>query len=185
MKINSYGWILALIPLVASAETFYKGRDAQGNVIYSDKPIENGETITITPPPPVQVPNISQNPNNQPLTVVDPSQPISYKIGIIQPEQHFTYGFDAEDIKVVLALSPDLQGNDKIRLILNGKPYNGLFSDPNSIVIEKLPRGSYLLQAHVVDPKDVETPIAHTQIIIFYQKRGIIRRNVNTPNSVR
>lgn len=159
-----------LFAQVTFAETVYKGKDADGNVLFSDQPLPGSEKIevqpaqTYTPPP---LPNLNQDPNAKKTEGV-----ISYKINIMAPQNEATMTNDIFEIPVLLSVEPNLQKGDKIRLLLNGKQYGPLYDAPN-MIIKDLYRGTYQLIAEVISEADPSKIKGQSPAITFYQKRPI------------
>ena len=106
--------LLVLYAQAVSAEVVYKGTDKQGNTIYSDQPLQNGEQITINPIPSYSLPTLPDNQSStQQEAVVD------YKLTIIAPADQQTFPHAYQSFNVNLALTPPLQPTDQINLMVN------------------------------------------------------------------
>ncbi len=168
--------LLVLYAQAAVAETVYKGIDKQGNIIYSDKPLEGGEKITITPPPPITMPALKET---QTTTKVAPEE-VSYKLSITSPQNQQTFTNDITTIPVTLSLTPNLQAGDRINLIVNGQPF-GEYSQDLTFTLKDFPRGAYTVNAVITSEKDPSTIKAQSDSVTFYQQRAIAKRDV-APN---
>lgn len=158
---------LALYAQALFSETVYKGKDAEGNVLFSDQPVPNGEKIEVTPAQTYSAPDVSAPQTNEQQ---GPQEVTEYKISIMQPQNEATMTNDIFVIPVSLSVEPALQPGDKIRLMLNGKQYGPLY-DSLSMTLNDLFRGSYQLVAEVVSEADPSKIKGQSQGIIFFQKR--------------
>jgi len=170
MKNIIYGIVLLLVSPALLAESVYKGTDANGNVIFSDQPIQNGQKIKVQPlstysPTPVPAENTDTQDNNK-------NVPVVYELNIITPtnEQNFTN--DIVHIEVQLAILPKLQAHDAVRLILNGQPF-GEIAHATTFHLNNLSRGIYKLSAEIVSLEDPSTIKAHSDTITFFQQRSV------------
>lgn len=146
----------------------YKGRDAQGNVRYSDKPFPGAKRIRLPPssvvrrgrnqpyprqpqnlPPrngqpgilePVPAPPLERLPANLPKATV--------RFNNIENEQTFQ---NQRIIPVNFDLSRDLLPGERVDLIVDGKLYASS-SGTTQLFLENLPRGSHQIQLQIVAP---------------------------------
>ncbi len=169
----SFLLLLVLYAQAVIAETVYKGVDKQGNVIYSDKPLPNGEQITVTPPPPIEMPTVKETTTQTQSTVVDPN--LNYKLAIVSPLNHETFPHSTKDVEVKLSLTPELLPGDRINLIVNGKPY-GEYTEGLSFILKEFPRGAYTISAVITSEKDPEKVKAQSDSITYYQQRAIAKQ---------
>lgn len=164
--------MLALTAQAALAETVYRGTDSDGNVIFSDQPLPNGQRIEIQPAqtyssPPLPKTNPSNNSTSKQV------QETRYEINILEPQNNQTLTTDIQSVPVALSVVPNLQKGDKIRLLVNGKQY-GALTDSLNITIDRLDRGSYQLKAEVVSEADPSKIKGESNSITFYQRRTSI-----------
>ncbi len=166
--------VLVLFAQALTAETVYKGTDANGRTIYSDQPFPNSEKITITTtpnPPPANKPIQSTNTKPAHQEVLD------YKVSITEPTDQQTFTNDITSIEVKVSITPKLAPNDRIHLEINGEPF-GEYSQATNFVLNQFPRGTYLIQAVITSADYLKTPIAKSQTVTIYQQRAIARRDV-------
>jgi hypothetical protein len=165
--------MLVLFVQASFAETVYKGTDANGNTVYSDQPIEHGEKIEITVPPAYKLPPVSQDNNETPSK----DKIIDYKVSITEPSDQQTFTNDITSIEVKLAIDPQLQKSDQVRLIVNGQPFGGASNAP-TFVLNQLPRGAYSITAEIFSINDPSKIRGKSQTITFFQQRAIAKRDV-------
>lgn len=111
---------LLLLSISASAG-LYKGLDADGNTVYSDKPFDNAEKIT---PPPITVVDAPKVPaKTESVTEKETVADTSYKsFRITSPKNNATI-WNNPDLTIQLTVTPKLntQAGDNIWLLLDGK----------------------------------------------------------------
>jgi hypothetical protein len=166
-------WVLALYTQAPLAETVYKGTDAEGNTVYSDKPLPNGEKIDVAPvqtySPPPQV-----MPSYQPQASSPATYAIPYQLSIASPADQTTYDSGVENVDVAVSLNTGLQKGDGIRILLNGVP-TGEPTQARSFALGRLYRGEYKIQAEVVSVNDPNQVKAQSEPITIYQQRAVVR----------
>jgi len=156
------------------AETVYRGTDANGNTVYSDKPLPNSEKIeiapvqTYTPPPPSPSPDLA----------IENEAPIEYQISIIDPLDQDTFPHSTASIPVKIEVSPALGKGDEIRLLVNGEPYGAPSKTP-VFELKELYRGAYQLKAEIVSISDPTHPKAESNPITIYQQRASVFNKKN------
>jgi len=100
----------------------YKGLDAEGNVVYSDKPFDNAEQINPPPITVVDAPKVTPKAEKteNPETAVDTRY---QSFSIASPTNNQTI-WNNPDLKVQLKVSPKLntEAGDNIWLLLDGSP---------------------------------------------------------------
>ena len=157
-------FLLLLLSSLVSAQV-YKWVDADGGVHYSDEPRAGAKAITLpeisiytfdmpkwepTPKPkkvPVQVPD----PEPEPEVATAPPPRVGYRSFRIEqpPNDHWITG-EQPRLAVQLSLDPGLQGEDWIRLYLDGRVYLDRLKAAEAEVTGFAP-GSHILEARVVD----------------------------------
>ena len=159
---------------VCVAETVYKSTHAQGVPEFSDLPTPNSQTIEVQPAQTYSPPDYSKI-----LNAVDAKidkESVHYQISITQPENEHNFTTDTHSFPVSVSVEPALKKGDKIQLLLNGQPTGPLYSSTQMTVNppERLPRGSYQLQARVVSEADPKIIKGESSTITFYQFRKTI-----------
>ncbi len=171
----------AILALVIAPELFatsvYKGKDSNGNLLFSDQPIPNGEKIDIKPiqtysTPSLTTPVAQANDNGKDKN--KEKEIIAYQLHILQPKNEENFTGDIADVSVNISVTPELAATDKIRFLLNSKPH-GELSHKTSTTLNALERGAYTLQAEVVSPNGKIKGQSDT--VTFFQKRPFIRNH--------
>lgn len=166
-----FAW-LVLYAQAGFSETVYKGKDADGNVLFSDQPLLGGEKIEIKPaqtytPPPVPKQNAKDKSQG-------PVEDVRYQVSIIEPQNDQTMTTDIQSVRVSVTTVPALQVGDKIQLFLNDKPM-GPLTDSVNFALPRLDRGTYIVKAQVVSEKDPAKIKGESAPITFYQRRTSIQ----------
>jgi hypothetical protein len=150
------------------AASVYTTTDSNGNIIYSDTPLENAKRIpdatsTISTQTSTTKP---QEKSAKPETPNEtPSVPYS-AFAITSPTDQQTFQ-NQRQIPIVLKIDPPLQKGDRIQLYVDGAAY-GAALESTQLQVEQLNRGSHTLSASLIDSKRnllKETP----SITIFIQ----------------
>jgi len=114
----------------------------------------------ISPPPTTATPIASET-----ITVPKPIPQYTIKITSPQPEE--TFQNEAQSITVTVAITPELEPDDKVVIYVDGNPA-GEPIHSTSISIPWLERGEHTLQAKIIQPKGRG---ATTDTITIFQQR--------------
>lgn len=164
--------VLVLYAQAPFAETVYKGTDASGNTVFSDKPLPNGEKIEIAPAQTYAPPPTSTVPQEAETASIE------YQVNILEPMDQETFPHSTASIPVKVEISPPLEGGDQIRLLVNGKPYGAASATP-AFELTELSRGAYQLKAEIISPQDPAHPKAQSSTITIYQQRATVFNKKN------
>ena len=167
---------LCLMPLQAMPQ-IYKWVDEQGRTTYSSTPPSAGaKNAVVVPiaPTPEPAPAVSTKPDaGKPAT--KPSGPkLSPEAGytsvqLTSPEHEETIWSNSGEVPFSIALQPALKEGHRIRVLVNGGAYGELL-DASQGMLSNLERGSYTLQAEVVDRSGRE--VAATNSVTFYLQQA-------------
>lgn len=131
------------------AATVYKKVDENGNIIFSDTPMDDAETMDVKPVPTMKLDKI-QVPQSTPKKK---KSSVSYEsISITSPEQDQTFWNNGGNATIKVQLKPSLRDGHSVQLLLNGEKRAGP-SASLSFSFSNLFRGSYDAVAQVVDEK--------------------------------
>lgn len=145
------------------AATVYRTTDAQGNVVFSDRPGEDSERVELEPltvvpsPEPVAVPPAtgtrsagSATPRDGDGAVAGPFMPYStFRILSPQNEQTLPTGRGG-NLQVELDIDPDLRDDHRVRLLLDGEVSQSAMHT-KAFMLTNLDRGEHVLQAELLD----------------------------------
>ncbi len=126
------------------AETVYKTVDENGNVIFTDKPSEEAETIKIQ-----ELENTIDNPNPAKYKPsASKPESFSYKsFTVTSPENGATVRSNNGNVSISLSLEPALNPGHKIIISMDGQQIgSGL-----SVSLQSVDRGVHSISAKVVD----------------------------------
>ena len=140
-------FLLALWPgLNALAETVYKSVDEAGNVIFSDRPGAEAETLDLQPAPTIKNPNPpAYRPPPAPVAAPAPY----HSLTITSPQNDQGLRSNTGDFSVALSLSPPLKPGHRIIITLDGREIaNGA---ETRATVKNADRGSHILGARVID----------------------------------
>lgn len=107
----------------------------------------------------------AEEPQNS--VTIPPPPPPQYTIKIVSPAPEETYQNDAQSITVTVAITPDLEPEDTVVLLVDGAEV----TEPQhstSINLPWLERGSHTVQAKIIQPKGNG---ALSDVVTFYQQR--------------
>ena len=123
----------------------YKTIDANGNVIYSDKPTgPNSEKIDVAEP--IVVPRVIPQTRTVKVTPPPLAAPTSYIVAMTYPtpEMHINPG--TFHLPVQVSTEPTLHQDHRLVILDNGEA-------TEELIIEYIIRGTHVIQAQVVDAK--------------------------------
>ncbi len=157
--------LLALASISIANAALYKGVDAEGNVIYSDKPFTDAEKFT---PPPISVMDAQKAKTEKKAEKEKPKDFKYMAFDIISPEEKAT--IRNTDVSVSLSLKPELntEKNHSIWMLVDGKPVVKN-TQSFSLQLGRLNRGMHKLQAQVRDEKGKIIVRTRTTVIFVHQ----------------
>lgn len=137
----------------------YKTRDAQGNIVFTDKPPKNtpAEKIVV---PTVNTMSPAQRP--EPRYSDAEQQPVEqevipYMLQITSPLADDVYGQEVDSVNITVELEPGLQDGHTLELLLNGEV---VATDNTSVTVAVEERGTYTVGARILDAEGVELKAA-------------------------
>lgn len=173
---QSVGWVLAGAIFLAqthtsTAQPVYKVTDADGNVTFTDTPPLSGEgTIEEHS---LHAPNSAQPVVSSPETA-EPVESVTspqYKTKIVSPADNATIPMGPGNFAVQAALSPRLEAEESLLLLLDGEPVGTSQRAPNW-QLSNVYRGEHRLQVLRIDDEGAE--LDASDISIVYVMRPIV-----------
>jgi len=143
-------FLLLGIALSAGATDIWRWKDANGVVHYSDSPTPGAQRMNIgsTAPP---APSDVRPAGTVAAPSAEPPAPIGYtRCVVTQPTSDQVF-FAVDSVEVSVDVTPGLQGEDRLQVLLNGAPYAAWPENAQSATLTGLNRGSYTLSVRVVD----------------------------------
>lgn len=164
-----------LLASLAAAASFalaqgevYESRDAQGNVIFSDKASESAKAVKLPP-------------TNTMPEVAAPSRPAappagaagSYTLAIVAPVEGQTVFSATGSLDVSVSVTPALQSEHSLRLLLDGAPAG--IPQQGAITLEGVSQGTHTLELQVLDANGELVQTSGT-VSVHLQRPGRPRR---------
>lgn len=160
-----------LISSSAHAATVYKKVDENGNLIFSDTPMDDAEAIDV---PPVPTLKLDTTPKQPAPTKKTPKAAKYENVLITNPAQDETFVNNQGSVTIQVQVSPSLKPEHQLELLFNGVKRAGPSAD-TSFNFSNLDRGSYSAVAQVVDAKG--KVIISSPAVSFHIKRSFVRAN--------
>lgn len=164
--------VTGLLLSLSAAAAVYMERDAEGNVVFTDRPSsEDAKPIELNPPSTYQAPPIPRA-ARQNGTQDDSSE--DYKaIAIARPANDAPIRENSGNLEVSIDLIPALKPGHHIVLLLDGAP--AAEGRSTTLRLQNVDRGTHTLQAQVVD--DNGNVIIRSDNVTFH----MLRISVNRP----
>lgn len=152
------------------AANIYEWKDAQGNVTFSDTPRPGAKKLdipdaqTYVPEQVAPLPTLQKTNNDEP----EQSGPYYSTVMVASPRNNTTVPNRSGEVNVLIEVTPSLRANDKIQLLMDGKPVG----EPQHSTIFKMnnvDRGIHTLSAAIIGAKG--EAILTSEIITFYVLR--------------
>ena len=167
-NILATGFIMsALVYMTVADAQLYKGVDADGKVVYSDKPFAAAEKYT---PPPISVMDAAKVKVDEKKT--EEKKPAEFKyisFDIVSPVNNQTIR-NEPDVAVSLRIKPGLNTdeNHRIWMMVNGKPVMKN-TESLSFKVGRLDRGANELQAQIRDKSGKIVARTRTTVVFVHQ----------------
>ena len=163
--------LLATAASLAQAQAeVYKSRDAQGNVIFSDKSSGSAEAVKL--PPTNTIPEVAA-PQGQAPSAAPVGAAGGYTLAIVSPVEGQTVFSATATLDVGVSVAPALQPGHSLRLLLDGAPAG--IPQLGSITLEGLSQGTHTLELQVLDANGELVQSSGT-VSVHLQRPGRPRR---------
>jgi len=169
MKITlTTGFLMSALVYMAVADAqLYKGVDAEGKVVYSDKPFAAAEEYT---PPPISVMDAANvGVNEKKKEEKKPAELKYISFDIVSPVNNQTIR-NAPDVNVSLRIKPGLNTDEdhRIWMLVNGKP---VIKNTQSLSFKvgRLDRGANELQAQIRNKSGKIVARTRTTVVFVHQ----------------
>ncbi len=169
-------FLLTVLPLSAAAGV-YKWVDEDGNIHYSDRPVEQAEDVQFPGLfPAAKTPAPSNGSADAPLEESPPDAQggggAYTQLLVLEPEQNQTFRSDQGEVSIALLLEPALQPGHQFRFSLDGSDIPGQFTS-TQMVIRQISRGTHTLQVKIVDAEG--NPVAASNSVNFHMRKASTR----------
>ncbi|KPU83241.1 hypothetical protein JI57_01925 [Psychromonas sp. PRT-SC03] len=134
----------------ASSTSIYKEVDAQGNVHFSDKSSQQGQSVSI------KINNVfSASKKTQAEKKIQPTQKqktkiIDYQTNIISPHNDISIRSNNGQLNVQVKISPNLLSTHRLQFFMDGIKI-GKQQHASIFTLQGVDRGTHLLQVHLID----------------------------------
>lgn len=175
---NLFSIALLLLVPVALAGT-YKWVDKDGNVHYSDKPVEGAEAVELPEPMVFDAPKVAPRASSGDEAKDDTIQSGYAEFGFISPKDDQVFWATGGEVPVQLGIKPGLRRGHRVLLYFNGElteesPMAGL-----GTTLTNAFRGAHTVRAVVVTPAGDE--IATAGPVTFHVKQHSVANPRNRP----
>jgi hypothetical protein len=170
IRLNSLLVIMLVVGACAANAALYRGVDAEGNVVYSDRPFEDSEAFT---PPAISVVDTPKSEADKKAAEVEKPAEFKYTdFDIASPANKETI-HNQPDVVVSLKLKPGFNTAEShsIWLLLDGKPVVKN-SKSLSLSLGRLIRGAHTLQAQVRDGNGKIVVRTRAVVVYIHQTSG-------------
>jgi hypothetical protein len=142
---------VGLFAAVANGTEVYRWVDDQGQVHYSDRPMEGAQRVEIRPQGQLGTPKVEPR-RSRSAAVEETEAPFSYRsLEILSPTQEEVLWNIEGQLDVSMRLDPRLQRGHSVELLLDGEPVAGLQPGSMQARLSEVYRGVHVLKANVRD----------------------------------
>jgi hypothetical protein len=142
---------VGLIAASAFGAEVYRWVDDQGQVHFSDRPMEGAERIEIRPQGELGTPKVEPRRRGT-ASVEESEEPFRYRsLEIVRPTQEEVLWNIEGQLDVSMRLEPRLQAGHSVELLLDGQPVEGLEPGSMQARLSEVYRGVHVLTANVRD----------------------------------
>ncbi len=162
-----------LLITFVSAETVYKTRDAEGNIIFSDVQSEGAEKIEIQDAQTINIPK-PKNFDNRPTTKLSPQEKIYTQLKIINPENDATIRSNEGKVDIRIEIEPALDSKHKLVVSMDGSEVAS--GKSLQVPLSGLDRGTHTITAVVKNEKDKVIKQSNT-LVFHLHKQSVLFKN--------
>ncbi len=182
MTMTRLALLLLLVMTLGMAQAeVYRWKDADGNVIFSDKPHDGAQIIELGPTTVVPGEPVAKDNEQSTPAQVEVAPSTSYQhIAVVAPSDDETLR-NQQAVAVDVDIEPPLQTElgHRMQLYMDGAAY-GEPSDSPHFVLPETERGSHQLAAAVVDANGTEL-IRSTATVFHLQKTSRLNPKTGKP----
>ncbi len=169
--------LATLFFLTSVSAGVYRSTDADGNIIYTDKPSPDAEEIRID-----KVQTIPAGPDDFEYTTPDNSADEGdyTKLEIVSPENNHVFTGNTGDVTVSVVIEPELNTENGDRLILTMDGKKEADSTSTSFSFTNLDRGTHIVEVNVVN-KDGKTLMKSAPVTFTMKRTSVLNTNRPAP----
>lgn len=165
----------------AAPAEVYRWKDADGNVIFSDKPHDGAQIIELGPTTVIPGEPVAKDDAPDASAPIPAAEPGAYQhIAVVAPSDDETLR-NQQAVAVDVTIEPPLQTElgHRVQLYMDGAAYGEPSGSPH-FVLPEAERGSHQLAAAVVDANDTEL-IRSTAIVFHLHKTSVADPKTGKP----
>ncbi|OGT78460.1 MAG: hypothetical protein A3I78_04010 [Gammaproteobacteria bacterium RIFCSPLOWO2_02_FULL_56_15] len=171
MRNFKYILITLSLPCLITAQTVYRSVDKDGNMVFTDTPVEGAEEIKIKEVQTITLPALPVS-SGEVLSTPAPEENPYTSLKIASPGNDEAIRDNTGNLNVIIEINPQLQSMHKLTLYLDGGEYAS--SSSTTFNLMNLDRGTHQLRVVVQDP--VGKILTSTPSITFHILRAIVNQ---------
>ena len=165
-----FAGLAATASLARAEDGIYRSRDAQGNVIFSDK--SNGDAEAVTLPQTNTIPEVAAPARpGAPAPAADAAA--GYALAIVTPGEGQTVFTATGTLEVGVSVTPELHPGHSLRVLVDGTPAGA--PQQGALTVEGLGQGPHTLALQVLDA-DGDVVQTSGAVTVYLQRPGGPRR---------
>lgn len=163
--------VLLLTPAVMAGA--YKWVDKDGNVHYSDTPVDGAEPVQLPPPATYEAPQLPPRQRAEPgEQAKDDTKADFAQLAFVSPRQDQVFWATGGDIPVYVSIKPGLLPDHRLNLYFNGVlTKNSPLPGPGT-TLTGVQRGAHTLRAVILDASGEQ--LAASETVTFHVKQRSI-----------
>ncbi|WP_224424443.1 DUF4124 domain-containing protein [Modicisalibacter sp. MOD 31.J] len=187
-RLLAVGLVMGLAWSMAQAATVYRTTDAQGNVVFTDRPVDDAQRVDLAPLTVVPSASPSSTPSAAPSretsssrrAIGQPFMPYT-TFRIASPPDGKTLPTGAAgNVQVMLDIEPDLRPDHKVRLLVDGNVSQSALHT-SAFMLTNLDRGEHTLRAELLDG-DGKVRHRSAPVTLYVQRASVnLPANPNNP----
>lgn len=163
-----------------ASNTVFKTRDANGNPVFSDQAGEDAEEVKVDAPQTFTAPPQPRFSLDEPAEEEVTTGPAYERLEILSPEHDSAFRNNAGNITVQMAVSPPLQANHVLEVLIDGRVAKSQKSAAPALV-ENVDRGTHQFQLRIVEEESGETLQSSKSVTATLQRISVIPRTNKAP----
>jgi hypothetical protein len=173
--------VLLVFPLASPAQTVYRTTDAQGNVVFTDRPPANAtpeDRVEIRPTNTVRPPELPATPAPAEVPAVE-AEIVSYSVAITNPANETSFPMGPGNFSVSANVNPALQEGASLQLFIDGTP-RGEPQQNTNWDLTNVFRGRHDLTVGVID-RSGDTVAVSAPVTVFVFRPSTNFKNRQPP----
>ena len=159
----------------AASSTVFKTKDANGNVVFSDQASADAEEVQVDAPQTFTAPPKPQFSLGTTDDIDVESGPAYAQLEIVSPTHDSAFRNNAGNITVQIALSPGLQANHVLEVLIDGRVAKSQKSAAPAL-IENVDRGTHQFQLRIIEEESGATLQSSKAVTATLQRISIVPR---------